>query len=584
MTMLRFLHRQLGGRIYLVALLSLLTGVCNTLMIKTINDVIHGGINATRIGIFTAAIAIYLLASRVFNRALLRATQRAVFEMRADILRRVLACDLTRFEQVPNQYVYTSITEDTTEVARSPEILSSLLTAGFTVLACFVYLCWLSPAAFLLILACILVGGGLYTKVAGRAAHDWEMARRTQDDFFRFVDHLLSGFKELKMNDAKRMAFFEDDLLGRCRQSYDLNVRGGEKYIQAVIVSGVLIYGVLGFFAFTGQSWLGLEAQPFAATILVMLYLTPAIQQTVDLLPTLDRFGIALNKIQRLRDDLARPQPPSMAEPAVSGHLTPARDSSSPPTEAGDVGQGDARGADEVDALGTLPPSDWRVLRLERVCFAYPAEEGAEPFQVGPIDMEVRRGETLFIVGGNGSGKTTLLKLLLGLYQPTSGRLTVDDRTWTPGSAAHRHLFAPLFADFHLFDRLYGPENGPASIGDRLKALEIDHKVEVIDGRWSTLDLSQGQRKRLGLVQAMLEPAPILVMDEFAADQDPHFRAHFYRDLLPALKAEGRTVVAITHDEAYFGHADRMVHMREGQAEEETPTAAASLVAGGLAR
>ena len=541
--MFGFLYRQLGHRIYWVAALSLFTGICNTLMIKTLNDVIQGGVDGSKIAVFAASIVGYLAASRVFNRMLLRATQKAVFDMRRDILRRVLDCDLQQFERVPNQLIYTAITEDTSEIARSPEILSSLLTASFTVLVCFGYLCWLSPTAFLTILISILVGGTLYTKVAGRAERDWHAARLTQDAFFRLVDHQLRGFKELKINDARRETFFEKDLLERCRESYQLNVRGGEKYIAAIIVSGLLIYGILGAFAFTGQTWLGLEQGPFAATILVMLYLTPAIQQTVDLLPTLARFGIAIDKVRDLQANLAEG---SMVRSTTESPQMP----------------------------------KWNTLRLSGVTFEYPSRgdgEG-ETFAVGPIDLEVHRGETLFIVGGNGSGKTTLLKLLLGLYRPKSGQIWLDDSPLEPGSPLHRHLFAPLFADFHLFDRLY-QRNEDLAVDDLLQQMGIAHKVHLAVDHWSTVDLSQGQRKRLGLVTALAQAAPVLVMDEFAADQDPGFRATFYREHLPAWRALGQTIVAITHDEAYFDAADRIIHMREGVAVEEDPATLAPVMA-----
>lgn len=522
----------MGARIYAVAFCSLLTGVCNMLMIKTLNDVIHGGVSAGRMAIFAGAVLGYLATSRFFSAALLRATQRAVYDMRVDILTRVAACDLQRFEQVPNQYVYTAVTEDTGQIARSPEILSSMLIAGFTILVCFGYLLWLSPTAFALLVVCTLLGGWLYSRVAGLAERDWQRARETQDAFFRLVDHQLRGFKELKMSDTKRRAFFEDDLLARCRDGYTRNVAGGEKYIQAVLVSGVLIYGILGAFAFSGQAWLGLAPAPFAATILVMLYLTPAIQQAVDLLPTLDRFGIAVDKIERLQRELA--QQPSLTQ-------------------------------SEPEPL-TLPPY-WRRIQLDAVTFHYPSTGGDSAFGVGPLDFSLTRGEVVFVVGGNGSGKTTLIKLLLGLYRPEAGRLLVDGTAYPAGEAAQRLLFAPLFADFHLFDRVYGNLPDCDEVTALLHLFQLEHKVSLDDGAWSTLALSQGQRKRLGLVGALLDPAPILVMDEFAADQDPDFRRTFYHDLLPLFRARGKTVVAITHDEAYFDRADRILHMVEGRLE-----------------
>jgi putative ATP-binding cassette transporter len=199
--------------------------------------------------------------------------------------------------------------------------------------------------------------------------------------------------------------------------------------------------------------------------------------------------------------------------------------------------------------------------------------EGDERFTIGPVDLQVRRGETLFITGGNGSGKTTLVKLLTGLYPADAGEILVDGRPVTPErKQAYRDLFGAVFSDFHLFRRLYGSDVPDAARGEALMGeMEIADKAHLVGRSFSTVDLSGGQRKRLALVSAQLEDRPVLVLDEWAADQDPHFRAKFYEQVLPRLRAEGRTVIAITHDDRYFRHADRRVHMEEGRIVEMAP-------------
>jgi putative ATP-binding cassette transporter len=105
-----------------------------------------------------------------------------------------------------------------------------------------------------------------------------------------------------------------------------------------------------------------------------------------------------------------------------------------------------------------------------------------------------------------------------------------------------------------------------------LKRLHLDHKVQVNDGAFSTRDLSQGQRKRLALVVAYLEDRPFYVFDEWAADQDPAFKDVFYQVLLPDLRARGKTVLAISHDDRYFHLADRRIKLEDGQIVENVET------------
>ena len=180
----------------------------------------------------------------------------------------------------------------------------------------------------------------------------------------------------------------------------------------------------------------------------------------------------------------------------------------------------------------------------------------------------------MFLVGGNGSGKSTLARLLTGLHRPAAGEIRLDGRVLQPHEwQAYRQLFASVYTDFHLFARLLGPagtEVEESLVGQWLERLRLRHKVRFANGRLADTRFSQGQRKRLALMLAMLEGRDILILDEWAADQDPLFRRLFYRELLPQLKAAGKTVLAITHDDHYFDQADRLLKMDGGRLSELT--------------
>ena len=126
-------------------------------------------------------------------------------------------------------------------------------------------------------------------------------------------------------------------------------------------------------------------------------------------------------------------------------------------------------------------------------------------------------------------------------------------------------MFTTIFADYYLFDELVeGTQSVPKDADKYLQRLEIAHKVSIHNGAFSTTDLSTGQRKRLALLNAWLEGRPVLVFDEWAADQDPTFRRIFYTELLPDLKRLGKTIIVISHDDRYFGVADQLVRMERG--------------------
>jgi putative ATP-binding cassette transporter len=210
------------------------------------------------------------------------------------------------------------------------------------------------------------------------------------------------------------------------------------------------------------------------------------------------------------------------------------------------------------------------VLDLSNVRFQYESGQTADryPFILGPVNMTVTAGEVLFIVGGNGSGKSTLVKLLAGLYSPVEGDIRLggelisdENRDW------YRQHFSVVFSDFYLFDELLGEKRPDADERSNalLQDLELAHKVSVTNRAFSTVNLSQGQRKRLAMLTAIIEDRPINIFDEWAADQDPHYKEIFYSRLLPRLKSEGKTVIVITHDDRYFDYCDRVIKLEDGK-------------------
>jgi putative ATP-binding cassette transporter len=224
-------------------------------------------------------------------------------------------------------------------------------------------------------------------------------------------------------------------------------------------------------------------------------------------------------------------------------------------------------GEEKSDATATFSPF-WERLELRGVRHTYRVEGEEESFTLGPIDLSFSPGELVFLVGGNGSGKTTLAKLIVGLYAPEAGELRLDGQTIDDRNRDHyRQLFSVIFSDFYLFESLLGIDapNLEESTREYLSQLQLAHKVQIKDGGITTLNLSQGQRKRLALLTAYLEDRPIYLFDEWAADQDPTFKQVFYYQLLPELKAKGKTVIVISHDDQYYHVSDRLIKLDYGK-------------------
>jgi putative ATP-binding cassette transporter len=273
------------------------------------------------------------------------------------------------------------------------------------------------------------------------------------------------------------------------------------------------------------------EAQTLTGYTLVMLYMVGRLEGVIATTQMLRRASISLSKLEALGLSLA-------AHP----------------------------GEDLCGAQAAAPACE--VVELSGVNHTYRREREDDNFTLGPIDLAFRPGELVFLVGGNGSGKTTLLNLLAGLYVPESGRVLMDGLPVTDENREnYRQLFSVIFSDFFLFEEFLGLGSPGLDAKARLflGELHLEHKVRIAGGKLSTLDLSQGQRKRLALLTAYLEDRPFYIFDEWASDQDPLFKEVFYRRLLPDLRDRGKAVLVITHDEKYFHLADRIIKLEEGK-------------------
>ncbi|MTH46462.1 multidrug ABC transporter permease/ATP-binding protein [Intestinirhabdus alba] len=450
-----------------------------------------------------------------------------VYRLRGEFIKRILDTRVERIERLGSASLLAGLTSDirniTIAFVRLPELVQGIVLAFGSA----AYLAMLSTKMLLVTVVwmAITIWGGFV--LVARVYKHMATLRETEDRLYADYQTVLEGRKELTLNRERAEFIF--------RQQYEPNasayrhhiIRADTFHLSAVNWSNIMMLGAIGL-VFWMANGLGWADTAVAATYsLTLLFLRTPLLSAVGALPTLLTAQVAFNKLNKFE-------------------LAPFRAAFPRPR----------------------PQTGWQTLELRDVVFHY--QDNA--FSIGPVNLTIHRGELLFLIGGNGSGKSTLAMLLTGLYQPQSGTILLDGRPVSAdGPEDYRQLFSAVFTDVWLFDRLLGPGGKPADpqrVEKWLAHLKMARKLELSDGRICNLQLSKGQKKRVALLLALAEDRDIILLDEWAADQDPHFRREFYQVLLPLMQEMGKTIFAISHDDHYFIHADRLLEMRNGQLSE----------------
>ncbi|WP_295884402.1 ATP-binding cassette domain-containing protein [uncultured Thiohalocapsa sp.] len=514
-----------------------LAGAAVTFMMMVVNAAADR-IAAGRLGLETPLL--FLLGWSINNAAQryaatesVRAVETSLRRVRLRVADKVRRCGLRFVEAQGGVAAFDPLLRDAGMLSQGVLLLVRGAKSMLMLACALAYLFWLSPASALTLL--LVLGVLLPILVSHFRITAGELARADAADA-RYASELagqLAGFKEL-MADRRVGDGVAAELSRLCRQTEAVRRASNRRQMREILLTQGAGYLVLTLVVFLVPALVQASAETVLTVTATALFLTDPMLTLASALPMMAKVDAAVSALYDLEARVDKAV-------ATADGLTP----SATFIEAG--------------------PAFERIV-LDGVAFQY-ADGGEQAFAVGPLDLTLRRGELVFIVGGNGSGKSTLLKLLTGLYRPQAGRVLLDgqviDDDARPG---YRTRFATVFTDSHLFERLYGlPEIDPADVNRGLAELGLADKTCYTDEGFSNLALSTGQKKRIALLAALLKERPILVLDELAADQDPDFRRHFYEQMLPTLKEDGLTVICVTHDDHWFHVADRVLAVSDGR-------------------
>ena len=449
-------------------------------------------------------------------------------QIRDNYVTLVRRLELDSLERAGPDRIYDTLARDTILISDAAPLILTGMISAVTFMMLGAYIGWLSGMA-LLILGFALVITVYFYRFSQRNSRSALVEASGQETrFLDLMSHLLHGYKEVRQNTVRGSDLEQNFLLPASDLVDERNTAAAGKITNGMSISYVGFYGVLAATVFLLPPWVQDHAV-VVEVLFTVLFMLSSLDNVLRSLAVLARANLAMERLRdmekRLADAAHRPEPPPSARSSFT----------------------------RLELIGTT--------------YSYLDRDGKPSFTIGPFDLSIEPGEIIFLVGGNGSGKSTLVRLLSGLYAPATGAIRWDGKAVEDANRGdYRQLFSCVFADFHLFDRLYGLRDAdPAAVNSMIADMELESKTAYVDGRFTHLDLSTGQRKRLALIVALLEDRPIYVLDEVGADQDPVFRERFYRESLPALRRARKAIIVISHDDRYFDLGDRRLTMRDGR-------------------
>ena len=516
-----------------VFLLAGLSGVAGAGVLVTLTSALQSDQPVVLLGVvFVVLIVLYRWLLSTMMKSTSSAVEAALNVMRTRISAKLIRLDLRSFEQYPREELQAKMARHYDVISEATVGILGGLQSIFLLGLSLIYLATLSLVATAMSAAVLGLAIQAYFSRREELQRRMRSSADAETAMLGALSEIIDGFKELRLHAAKRAAVL-DELSVYSTISASERTRIRAVFADLLVFSSTMAFLLGGCVVFLMPILLGeTESGELARIVTVVLFIIGPLSSVVSAAQHFATAKFAVRSISDFEAQLDK-----------------------------------IAGSQEEAAPAVLPPL--QSLAVSGACFTHRKPGEDSHFRVGPISLAARAGEIVFVTGGNGSGKTTALRMITGLYAVEEGAILYNGVKLEGDPATvegYRHLFGTVFADAHVFRKPTGlNDERLAMMQGLLERFQIASKLpHDLRAGINPDALSTGQRKRLAMAFALAEDRQIMVFDEWAADQDPQFREYFYAKLLPELKAAGKAVIAVTHDDRYFEMADRRYHMEEG--------------------
>lgn len=522
------LIKTMKENFFVAIILGAIAGIGYTGLIVMVSKVHVSNFQLVYLYSFLSLLTVVIISSIGSAILLAKISQKSFYLLQKSLCNKILKLPLFKLEKIGRHKLYAILTQDVSSVINFITISPTLLINMVIVLTGIAYLGLVSIKilASVLFLTAIMISLFFYLN-KNYLKPRFNKSRESIDRFFSGLQGLLEGAKELRLHKDYRESFIHDDLISSAKSYYKDNFIGMCAFSIGNGVWQLLFYLLLGMLVFVPGRMLGVNELVLLRCIMIVIFIINPLRTVIYAFPTLEKSLISANKIKQLENEINEcillPDKHVITNKYSNFHL-----------ELKDVG------------------------------YKYFVEDCKKKFELGSINLFFNPSEIVFIVGHNGSGKSTLIKLITGLYEPHVGQIMLNKKRVTSDDLiSYRENFSVIFHNFYVFKKILNSDN--SAIKKHSEKLDIHEFVNLQKKELAVNNTSDGQRRRLALLNLFLEDRPCCIFDEPTSDQDPEFKDMFYREILPKLKSMGKTILVISHDKQYFDMADRIVCLKNGQ-------------------
>jgi ATP-binding cassette subfamily B protein/subfamily B ATP-binding cassette protein MsbA len=494
----------------------------------------------------------------------------SIYDLRNRFYRNAVHLDVGQFSEQGTTELMARLTNDMESLAAGMKMLfGKVIAEPLRVISCVSIACFISWQLTLVFLILVPIAGFILYRVGRIMRQATRRVLERMSNIYKILQESFQGIRVVKgfTMEAHERRRFRGATRDYCKRSQKVvNIEAlTDPVIEVLGVTAVAMALLMGSYLVltrhTHLFGLRMTSQPLAPEAMLQLYILLAaiadpVRKLSSVFTRLQSGFAAADRIFAFIDRQPRIQPnhdgPRLSRPAWLPRLN----------------------AGPSEPRPTVLPAKLTYLEFRDVCFSY---EPDKPI-LSNINLSVRAGETIALVGHNGCGKTTLTMLLPRFYDPDHGSIYIDGLDLRKANVRSvRQQIGLVTQDTYLFDDTIANNiryGSPCATQQQIEEasrrahahdfiMALQHGYETRVGEVGFIKLSGGQKQRLALARALLRDPAILILDEFTSQNDSESKAEIHRALMDF--KQGRTVFVITHELHTLEIADRIVVLDQGR-------------------